>query len=97
MSNETHPDWDGSFEDHMRCPHCGEVDEETSEYPRSLERDGDETETDCGVCGAAFEVTLCVTYEWATRPLFIGPKVNLAHLWQVRRERLEAETQEAKP
>lgn len=88
---ETHPDWDGSFEDGMRCPHCGAVDEDRCDYPRSLRYDGDTTEVDCGFCGEGFHVTLCVIYEWATQPLFIGPRMNWSHVWEERRRRREQE------
>jgi hypothetical protein len=71
--NNTADDWDGGFEDFIRCPFCGDTDEEYTEYPRSLNHDGDTAERDCAVCGETFGVTLCVSYSYATAPLFIGP------------------------
>jgi hypothetical protein len=85
-ARETHPDWDGDFEDYARCPHCGEADEETCEYPRGLQRDGDSSETDCGFCGEPFKVTMCVSYSFATEPLFIGPKRDAGHWFELRCE-----------
>jgi len=82
--SETHDSWDGGFEDNIRCPHCGEEDEERCDYPTSLRYDGDTTECFCSSCDACFEVTICVEYSFATKPLFIGPKLNREHWYAVR-------------
>lgn len=84
--SDTHPDWDGEFEDYARCPHCGEADEDRCEYPLALQYDGDTSELDCGFCGEPFKITMCVSYSFATEPLFIGPKVNPAHRYEILRK-----------
>lgn len=81
---ETHDDWDGEYIDAIQCPHCGERDEEHTDYPQSLRRDGDTTECFCSNCDTCFQVTICVEYTWATKPLFIGPKLNRAHWYAIR-------------
>lgn len=60
--------WDGGFRDEIQCPHCGELDEERTDYPSSLQHDGDTAETDCDFCGKPIKVTLCVAYTYATEP-----------------------------
>jgi hypothetical protein len=50
----------------ITCPHCLEIDEETCEYPRSLQHDGDEAVAECSECGEKFTVTLCVEYTYQT-------------------------------
>jgi len=92
MADETHPNWDGSFEGHARCPHCGELDEDTSDYPESLRRDGDETEFDCANCDKPYKVTMCVEYTFATKPLFIGPVRDYAIWYEQRRAAREAQS-----
>lgn len=57
------------FADEITCPHCLEIDEERTDYPRSLERDGDAAETDCSECGKPFKVTMCVEYTFQAEKL----------------------------
>jgi uncharacterized C2H2 Zn-finger protein len=76
--------WDGSFASFIQCPHCGTEDHESTDYPCSLNHDGDETEYQCYHCDAVFTVMLSVTYEYASKPLFIGPKVNAAFRYELR-------------
>lgn len=84
---DTHDSWDGHFDDDgARCPFCGEVDDFAGDHPSGLQRDGDSTEVDCGNCGEPFEVTMCISTSYATKPLFIGPKLNHAHWYAVRQE-----------
>lgn len=89
MTDATHDSWDGSFEDAARCPHCGETDDFAGDHPSGLQRDGDSTDVDCGSCGEPYEVTMSVSVDYATNPLFIGPKRNFAHWYQVRQEMRE--------
>jgi len=55
--------------DEITCPHCLEIDEERTDYPRSLNHDGDHAETECGECGQRFKVWLCVEYTFQTEKL----------------------------
>jgi hypothetical protein len=89
MTEATHANWTGSFEDVARCPHCGEPDDFAGDHPSGLQHDGDSTEMDCGSCGEPYEVTMSVSVDYATKPLFIGPKRNFAHWCQVRQEMRE--------
>lgn len=89
MADSTHNSWDGGFEVVARCPHCGETDDFAGDHPSGLQRDGDSTELDCGSCGEPYEVTMSVSVDYATSPLFIGPKHNFAHWSRVRQEMRE--------
>lgn len=60
------------FSDTITCPHCLEIDEERTDYPR-LEHDGDHTTTGCPECGKLFKVTLCVEYTWQSKKLPLTP------------------------
>jgi hypothetical protein len=60
--------WDGAFRDEIQCPHCNAIDQERTDYPPSLQFDGDSVVTDCDFCGKPIKVTLCVDYTYATEP-----------------------------
>lgn len=90
MADELHHSWDGSFESNARCPHCGETDDFAGDHPSGLQCDGDTTEIDCGSCGEPYQVTMCVSVDYATKPLFIGPKRDFAHWCEVRRQLRES-------
>lgn len=55
------------FDEWIVCPHCGEADHEMTEYPRSLEHDGDEAEHICGHCDKTMTVVISVSYEYGCR------------------------------
>lgn len=69
MSKPTHADYDGAFNDVIRCPYCNEEDHEQTDYPSSLQHDGDNAPMTCAYCNEDFEVTLCVEYTYAADPL----------------------------
>lgn len=60
-------DW-GSFDDYIVCPYCNEEDHEFTDYPDELRRDGDETTYECSYCDKVFDVTVSISYNYATRP-----------------------------
>lgn len=60
------------FRDEIKCPSCGKVDWEHTDYPSALRYDGDKAETECHYCGKSIQVTLCVEYSYATA--LVGPK-----------------------
>lgn len=62
------------FRDSIRCPHCGEYDDEHTDYPDGLRHDGDTAEMDCAYCEKPFKIRLCVSYEYATAALPEVPK-----------------------
>ena len=55
------------WEDCIVCPRCGTVDEETNDYPPSLQHDGDAAPYSCSECGTDFTVTISVSYEYQSR------------------------------
>lgn len=65
--------WDGSYRDEIQCPHCGALDEEFTDYPHSLQHDGDHAEIECWSCGKPMGVTLCASYTFATEPIAAAP------------------------
>ena len=65
---------DDGFHDFARCPHCGEEDQELSDYPVDLKEDGDSTVMTCSYCGGEFQVVLCVEYTYGT---FKTPRISM--------------------
>ena len=65
--------WDGSFDDEIQCPHCNAIDYEHTDYPSTLQLDGDRAETECSYCGKPMLVTLCASYTYATAPVPAPP------------------------
>lgn len=49
-------------EDHIICPYCGNVDEDSWEYS------DDEGEIDCGRCGREFNYTRDIAVKYTTTP-----------------------------
>lgn len=66
----------GDPEDFITCPECGFVDEETADYPRGMDSDGDVVEYTCPECDAGFCVQLHVSYAFEA----LRPKVGPRHL-----------------
>lgn len=89
--DDTHENWYDGYEDYARCPHCGEQDVEICDYGSGLQNDGDSTEFTCANCEKGYTVTMCVTYTFATIPLFIGPKRNYAFEWLRMRQEMKDE------
>ena len=71
MTPSTSDKWGGPhlFETHIRCPHCGEEDEDRCDYPNSLRHDGDQAQVTCPSCDSEFTVVLCCEYSFASKPL----------------------------
>ena len=59
--------YETSFEEYITCVHCGEKNEETTDYPDSLRYEGDETEIECHKCGERQTVVVSVAYTYQTK------------------------------
>ena len=64
--------FDTAWTDNPVCPHCGDEEEDWSEYD-GLRGDGSEIETDCGSCEKPFRITMSVSYSFFTEKPKVSP------------------------
>ena len=65
---------DETWASNLVCPYCGDVTDEETAWEclpkKGFEHDGDRTWVKCDECGREFKVTLSVSYDFKTEPVY---------------------------